>query len=302
MNLQISFLVGVFIVILYSLVENIIFGNRGKKNQINEHFKLLKGSDNKRTVKKKKNLKSDNMDITGEKKLLIILISGVVIFLFTYVIFKMFIISFMLSTIGYLVPKAISKHLLEKKNDMINNQFREALRSLVSSLKAGYSINSAIKRCCDELNKFYKNEKNKLIVNEFEKINDDLNTGLPIDKALLNFNKRMNNEDIEDFVYSIIIVREKGGNLVQVMENVSTIITDKLTIKRDIKRMTAAKRVESMILSLLPIFMIVALSLISPGYFDSLRDSLIGNCLVIVGFFLLAVNYFVGKKVIDIKV
>lgn len=178
---------------------------------------------------------------------------------------------------------------------------RDVLNSIVSSLKAGLSINSALINCSNDLERLYALVKEKPMLDEFNKIKSDLNMGMSVDDALKNFMERIHMEDVDDLVNSVIIVRQKGGNLVEVMTNVRKMINDKLEMKREIETLIASKKLEAVIMTIVPIFIIVTLSIFSWDYMEPLYESFIGKIFIVLGFILLVVNYFVSKKIVDIR-
>jgi tight adherence protein B len=121
-------------------------------------------------------------------------------------------------------------------------QLRDAMYSIITSLKAGLSMNSALIKCQSELERIHAGQKEKPMLEEFIKIKNDLSMGLSVDDALMNFKKRVNLDDVDDFVTSIVTVRQKGGNLIEVIDSTASMISDKIAIKMDIRRMTAGKK------------------------------------------------------------
>ena len=199
-------------------------------------------------------------------------------------------------------PKTVIQKTIKNKKEAINLQFKDALQSIMASLKVGLSINSAIIKVPEDLEKMIIGKKDKTVLNEFIKMRNDMEMGVSLDDALKSFSESMQNEDIEDFVNSIMIVRQKGGNMVDVMENVTNIITDKIEIKKEIEILTTGKKMEAKIISLLPIGIILILSVMSPSYMKPLYESILGKIAMVFGFILLSINYFIGKKIVDIKV
>ena len=125
----------------------------------------------------------------------------------------------------FFIPKALRKKDEDKKIDAINTQFRDALNAIMSSLKSGLSMNSAIIKTPEDLEKIHANYKDKIILLEFIKMRHDLNMGIPLDQVLTAFKERLRFEEVNDFVSSIIILKKKGGNLVEVMENTISMIS-----------------------------------------------------------------------------
>lgn len=303
MTLFISLLVGMLTFNVLNIIEQIILGDRGRDNQISNYYKYIKGN----TIAKKKRkiqfIKLSSYEkITPKISILYAIPVCICIFIITYLVFKSVGLAFFICLLGLAYPKTMINRRIKKKRDTLNSQLIDALSSIVSSLKAGLSINSAIIKCADDLEKLYSFTKDKPMLDEFKKIKSDLDMGLSVDEALKNFMERLNMEDVDDFVNSVIIVRQKGGNLIDVMESVSKIISDKIQIRREIDILTTSKKFEAKIMTMIPIFIIIILSTFSRSYMEPLYESLIGNILIVIGFSLLVLNYFIANKIVDIDI
>lgn len=298
--INISILTGLFIILLTNAVYEVIKGNRGKRNYITCLYSSLKSEKPDRKIEIKK---SYGISERIYKKYIYYTVPVcILIFLISLIAFKSLGMSILLSIFGLIFPKILNDRAVKRKREIINSQLRDALNSITSSLKAGLSINSALSKCADELEKIFAGQMEKPMYDEFLKVKNELILGLPVNDVLVNFKNRVGTEDVDDFANSIIIVRQKGGNLVDVVENVSKMITDKLEVKREINRLTASKKSEAKILSFLPVFIIVALSIFSPKYMQPLYSSLLGKIVIIIGFIMLIMNYYIGKRIVDIKV
>lgn len=312
MTLLISFLVGLLVLLVATISERIILGNRGKKGQLTSHFDSLKGKDTKLKKKffsfklKRNSIKDSNKDVKNRmsknKYYIYILPICISIFILSYISFKSITMALIMSLFGLVFPKIMINKAKKKKKEIISYQFRDALNSIMTSLKAGLSINSAITKCAEDLEKLHGSLKEKPMLEEFRKIRSDMGMGFSVDDALKNFRNRIEMEEVDDFVNTIIIVRQKGGNPVEIMDNVTVMINEKISIKRDIDILTAGKKMESRILTMMPIILIFALSIFSPEYMEPLYSTTLGKILIIFGLVLLIINYFIGKKIIDINV
>lgn len=296
---QISILVGILTFFIFNIAENLILGDRGKDNQISNYFKYIRENNN---IKNKDISKNISMNYSKKEYIIRAIPICIGIFILMYISSRLIELSFLISILGLLYPKALVNNKLKRREQLLNNQFRDALNSIVSSLKAGLSINSALIKCADDLENLYSLLKDKPMLNEFKKIKSDLNMGMPVDDVLIDFMNRIENDDVCDFVNSVIIVRQKGGNLVEVMDNVNRMIADKNEIKREIEILTVSKRMEADILTIVPIVVIVFLSIFSKSYISSLYDSFIGKIFIVIGLVCLVINYYISRKIVDIKI
>lgn len=296
-----SVFIGSFIFIVASLAADLFSGNRMEKDKMNSYLNFIKGTEDQSDIKRRM-IPEEKSDMSFAKLCIYSIPVFLSVFFIMLLSFKSVFMAFILSIFGLIFPKSIYDNQIKKRRELINFQFRDALNSIMASLKAGLSINSAVIKCSDDLAKIYAAVKDKPILNEFMKMNRDLSMGMPINDVLIGFSNRIKLEDVEDFVNSVIIIRQKGGNLVETMENVIKIITEKISIKRDIDILTTGKKTEAKILSLIPVLIIVFLANTSPRYMEPFYGTLAGKVLIIVGFLLLTANYFIGKRIVEIDV
>lgn len=300
--LTISILVGILTILIFSIIESLVVGSRSASKKMGSHIQMLHGETQKPLSQK---IISNTENQYGMKKsnlILLVVFTCFMIFLLGLLIFKALFLAILISSIGLFLPKGIRSSEALKSRDVFDTQFRDALGSIVGSLKASLSLNSAVIKCVQDLERIHSSQKYKPVYHEFVRVVNDLNVGLSIDDALRGLSSRCRNEDVTDFVDSVIIVRQKGGDLIAVMQNVSAMISDKIAIKREINRLTAGKRFEAKILTFLPVVMILILSIISPSYIEPLTQNVLGQIFVVLCFIMLIINYFISKKIVDIKI
>lgn len=201
-----------------------------------------------------------------------------------------------------IIPKEIKESRKLKQHKELTMQFREAIKMINNSLKAGQSINNAIIRCSEDMEVMYSQKKDIGLIDSFKKIKFNLEIGTSIDDALREFSDKWNNEDIKNFCDAIIAVRLKGGNMVEIMDNVTKMITDKMDVDMEISRQTASKKFESRIFCCLPIVVFLLLSIISKEYMSPMYDTPIGKVLVVISVILVLLNYRFSRKITNIEV
>lgn len=280
---------------------DLLLGNRGKDGHIKNHFSQIRGGTSE--VKEVESVGVlEEVGIENNKKYYTIAaITSLVAFLISLLVFKSPIITVLSLFVGVFIPNSLRKRDEEKRLELIGNQFRDALSAIMSSLKSGLSMNSAIIKTPDELEKIHMIYKDRVILNEFYKMRHDLSMGIPLDDVLIAFKNRLNTEEASDFVNSIIILKKKGGNLVEVMENTITMITDKMVLVTEIRVLTAAKRGEAVLLAIMPLVLVIGMSLFASDYMKPLWQTILGQIMAIFGFAMLIINYYIGKKVTNIE-
>lgn len=305
MEFGIAFLVGLLLFFVINLFLDFMMGDRGKDGQIKMHYIKLKGEQQQIHQQLQQAETAgviEEIGIKNHKKYqTIAIISSISLFLVTLYVFGSLLVSIFLTTGGLFIPAMLKKRDEEKRMEMISLQFRDALNCIMSSLKSGLSMNSAMIKTHEDLEKIHEIYKDKVILEEFKKMKNDLMMGIPLDPVLNNFKERLKFEEVSDFVNSIIILKKKGGNLVEVMDNTITMIADKMALKSEIKVLTAQKKAEAKLLTFMPIGLVSGMSLIMTEYMKPLFKTLPGQILALLAFSMLLVNYYVGKKITDIQ-
>lgn len=195
--------------------------------------------------------------------------------------------------LGILIPRIYLNHKRDARLQALNLQLGDALTIMANGLRAGFGFQQAMDTV--------RNELPDPISSEFSWTIQEMNLGFSHEEALLNLGRRTGSEDLDMIITGIIIQRQVGGNLAQILDNISETIRERTKIKREIKVLTAQGRLSGLIIGLLPLVLIAAMLMINPAYFTVMVKDMRGIimlgtavCLEIIGFILI-------KKIIDIK-
>ncbi|GAU76348.1 type II secretion system F family protein [Fusibacter sp. 3D3] len=279
-------------------VYEIYFGIDVKKGTTEKTLRLLKGETQLRKLQKKKtSSKSKQTHLLNNPIVMLIVLS-----LVSFIMLKNIWLSLLVGILGYFYPKYVERERKQKRKHEMNIQFKDAMQSVSNSLKAGNSFQTSLERCLEDLKRIYRHQKNNALLEEWEKIVSDLQLGQPIDKVLNDFKNRVKLEDVDTFVNSAVIIHEKGGNMTEVLANVTEVIGDRIDVKRDIMTLTAGKRSEAKLLTFMPLILLGLLMLFSPKYLDPMYDKPLGKLLATLGVIMLIANFFIGKKIINIDI
>ena len=186
------------------------------------------------------------------------------------------------------------RHLVNKRRDLFVNQLSDCLTTVANSLRAGFSFVQAM----DLVSK----EMEPPISEEFQHVMRDISYGMQMDTALEDMDKRVNSTDFHLVVTAVLIQREIGGNLAQVLDNISYTIQDRIRMRREIMTLTAQGRMSSWAVSLLPIFIAGGMLLVSPTHFDEMLKSQLGMIILGVAVVMEIVGFIVIRKIVAIKV
>ena len=198
--------------------------------------------------------------------------------------------------IGLFLPRFYVKRQQAVRLNKFNDQLSDMLNLMVNGLRAGYSTMQALEAVSRELP--------APISDEFRRVVQEMQIGIAMEKALDNLLRRIPSEDLDFVVTAINVQREVGGNLSEILDTISFTIRERVRIKGEIRVMTAQVRTSATVLSLIPVFLTVALWFVSPEYIGSFfaRGPLCGWLAVgtIVG--MIVSGYFVMMKIADIEV
>lgn len=187
---------------------------------------------------------------------------------------------------GFLVFHTLSEILARRRSQALRDQLQEALLSLSTSLKAGQSLAKALERCAADLRRLHP--RGTPMLQEFDWMVREVEMGLPMDEALLAFRERVPLEEVSSLVDAVVTTRRRGGNIVEVMGNVSQMLADRLAIEREIQVMTAQKRTEATILALIPLGIYLITRATNPDYLAVFHATAGGQ--VALGLILLAIT------------
>jgi tight adherence protein B len=203
--------------------------------------------------------------------------------------------------VGFFIPRFYVRRQQVARLNKFNDQLADMLNLMVNGLRAGYSTMQAMEAVSRELP--------TPISDEFRRVVQEMQIGIAMDKAMENLLRRIPSEDLDFVVTAINVQREVGGNLAEILDTISFTIRERVRIKGEIRIMTAQVRTSGAVLSLIPVFLAIALWFISPQYIGTFFASspstpqpLCGIIAVgtIVG--MIVAGYFVMQKIADIEV
>ena len=182
----------------------------------------------------------------------------------------------------------------KKRLDQLEEQFPEALDFLARSMRAGHAFSISLEMVGEELP--------DPLGQEFRALFNEQNLGAPLDIALRNFTDRVPLLDVRFFTSSVLLQKQTGGNLSEILSRLAYVIRERFKLKGQVKAASAHGRLTATILTLLPVATMLGLLVVAPGYLqgmaaDSDGKMMIGGAIVaqILG------NFFI-KKIINIKV
>jgi tight adherence protein B len=196
--------------------------------------------------------------------------------------------------IGFAVPFLFLKVKRTRRLRVFEEQFPEALDMIARALKAGHAFATGLKMAADELP--------EPVGPEFRKTFDEQNFGLPLKDSLDNLAKRIPLLDVRFFATAVLIQRETGGNLSEILENLGHVVRERFKILRQVRVYTAHGRFTGYVLLALPAFLGVALSFINPDHMNMLFRERMGQMMLVGALVMQGIGFLWIKQVIKIEV
>ncbi len=181
-----------------------------------------------------------------------------------------------------------------KRMEKFQGQLPEALDLIARALKAGQALSGALKMVADEMD--------DPIGHEFDKALNEINFGVGVPEALKNLANRVDCLDLKFFVIAVIIQRETGGNLAEILENIARIIRERFKLHGRIRILAAEGKLSAIILTGLPFVTASVLFFANRPYIQILTMDPLGRILAGVAISLMILGIFSMKKMIAIKV
>ena len=173
------------------------------------------------------------------------------------------------------------------------NQMADMLNMISNALRAGFSFMQAMDHIASEMDDPVKTEVKKVIM--------DVNIGLSLENALNKMTDRVGSPDFNLVVAAVLIQRQVGGNLAQILDNISDTINDRVRMRREINTLTAQGKMSGVVLGCLPFALALLFQLINPSYLRPLFENPIGQMAVIGALILMAIGAGIIYKIVNIK-
>lgn len=159
------------------------------------------------------------------------------------------------------------------------------------SLLAGHPLPTAIALVARELP--------DPIGSEFGMLSDELTYGTDLDEALLNMVERVGAEDLKLLAISMSVQRGTGGNLVEILGNLASVVRDRAMLRGKIKSLSAEGRITALVMSAFPFFLYFMISVLAPEYFDPVWESGYGNVVIAAGLGIMLVGNFILYRIVN---
>ncbi len=204
-------------------------------------------------------------------------------------LFAMMLLSAFLATapILYLFRKR------KKRMEKFERQLPEALELVSRALKAGHAFTGGLRMVSEEFG--------DPVGTEFGKTVDEINFGMAVPDALTNLTQRVDCDDLKFFAVSVIVQRETGGNLSEILENLGRLMRERFKFQGRVRILSAEGRMSATVLVVMPFAVVGILSILNPDYMEVLFTDPLGTYLIAIALTMMGVGSFMIKKLVAIR-
>ena len=192
------------------------------------------------------------------------------------------------------LPYIYVRRRRRKRQEEFESLLPEAIDMIGNALKSGFSLESALSMVSREIP--------DPVGIEFAIAFEEQNLGVALTQALSNMEKRVESEDLGLFTTALVIQKKTGGNLVEILEKISSTIRERFQLKRQVRVFTAQGRLSGFVLVLLPIVMVGAMLALNPAYLKTLWVEKVGNYLLGAAIIMQIIGIWVIRRIVDIRI
>lgn len=221
-------------------------------------------------------------------------LAGIAATLIAYFLIKRVEVAWFALLVGFVMPYAYVSFKRSKRFEKFEELFPEAIDTLARAVRAGHAFTTALE--------MITNEVAEPISGEFRQLYEEQKFGMPVRDALMNLTERVPLVDVKFFVTAVMLQRETGGNLAEILDNLSYVIRERFKIQRQVRVYTAQGRLTMALLMGMPPIIVVVMLVLNPAFIHPLFADPIGHTLLVAGIALQTVGYFVIRKIIRIQV
>ncbi|HXF70363.1 MAG TPA: type II secretion system F family protein [Thermoflexus sp.] len=236
-----------------------------------------------------------DLKLTPAEFLVLQILTAIVGFILAQLFFRLVPLALLGLIVGFFAPRLYMAWRQRRRLQAFNAQLGDAINLMVNGLRAGYSVLQAMEAVARELP--------PPISTEFDRVVKEQQLGLSLEQALQNMLRRVHSDDLEMMVTAILIQREVGGNLAEILDTISFTIRERVRIKGEIRALTAQQMLSGYVLIALPIGLALILFGINREYMLNFFNSgILGYFMIACTLVMMLIGYFVIQRIIRIEV
>lgn len=198
------------------------------------------------------------------------------------------------AVIGAVLPFLWVKRRQRRRLEAFQAQLPDAIDMLVSAMKAGYSFQAAMN--------FIGQETPAPLGPEFARFYEEQRLGIDVRSALLSLQTRVDSMDLKMFVTAVLVQRESGGNLGEVLANISDIMRERFALEGELETLTAESRLSARILAALPVLVFLGMFALNPSFMRPMLQQAAGQAMLVLALVSVGLGYLVMVRISDIDV
>lgn len=195
---------------------------------------------------------------------------------------------------GVLLGLMLMNIAIARRQKAFANQLGDMLTMTSNALRAGFSFMQAVEMVAREMD--------DPIGGEFAEVMREMRLGASLEKALEHMARRVQSKDFELVVTAVLIQRQVGGNLAQILDTISETVEERIRMRREIKSLTAQGRASGMVLAALPLGLAGILTIVNPGYLQPLITEDLGHFAIAGAIVLDIIGFYVINRIVNIEV
>lgn len=195
---------------------------------------------------------------------------------------------------GLAVPVLWLRRKVRKRRQAFENQLPEAIDMIVTAMRAGYSFQAAMR--------FVGEEMPAPLGPEFARFYEEQRLGVEVRTALLGIHERVRSLDFKMLATAVLIQRETGGTLSDILANIATLMRERVSIRAQIETLVSEPKMSARVLSAAPIVLYFGLLLINPEYVEPLTTTTLGRFILIGAAVSVAMGYFILSSMADVDI
>jgi len=195
--------------------------------------------------------------------------------------------------LGALIPYVYVRFKKSRRLLQLENQLPDAIDLIARAVRAGHPLSEGLRMASEEVP--------EPLASEFRVTFEEQKFGLPFEEALLGLGDRVEVVDIRILITGILVQREVGGNLTEILEQIAETMRARFALKRQVRVYTAQGRMSGYTLAALPIFVGGVIALINPGYISTLFQENLGKALLVGAAVLQGIGFLWIRRIVDIQ-
>ena len=237
------------------------------------------------------------MTISKKEMLANLVMIELVVIIVGKLFYGSFIAWVIISPLSMLIYKERKKQIIQRKTRQLEIQFKDMLISVSDALKVGYSFENAIRECYRDMCSIYGVDS--VICGEIKIMISQIKLNIRTQEVVDNFAKRVDLKNAKLFSQIFQVAKSTGGNMTEIIKSVTDDIVLKETTRDEITASVTEKRIEQRIMSVIPIFIILYITITTPGFLDVMYASVLGKLIMTGCIAAYVMAYLWGERIIQ---